>query len=568
MANIYDLFNNRKKEIEALEEATQIEEAGCKKKKACEGAVEEAGCGKKKSACEACAKRKTCEMSTCGSKSKEEAPVEEAGCKKKKACEGVEYDIAEEIDLIDESMEYDDNYYILESDDVLLEAVDAEKADADINKMKKGFLAFLKKEKPEKIEEIKAAKTEEEQKKVSKGLVKDFTQWLGESKKRKAAFIALTAAFGLYGAGSVLLYMLYKKKKAAKTEATKESAEVEDMDDEELTIEESTEIEEFENLDIAIEALENIVMENNSDLIEFQAAAYLEDLVLENMMYDDFDEDRISGIVEAVNNERLKKIGDQVQAQWNKLKEWFTSVMRAVENFFSSGEQLLKKYKTIIPDAIKNCKAKVKMNNWNDPDTAHQKCLAKIMALTKVAFSDRSYEENKKSMLADLGVKDRAGIATMVKKEYANGEATEQLVSGIDLARATKYINDKKQMIRALKEVYVKLNKLFTDLINRCRQGDAIASMMPEQQMNDVKSLNFAVGIVTAIINAEISCVKKAANDYAAVIRKAVSAYKPVKTNGQEKEEPKSLGESYISRLESVTELEFIDEIDEIDFED
>lgn len=530
MANIYDLFNNRKKEIEALEEATQIEEAGCKKK--------------------------ACEEYDGETKQNKDA-VEEAGCKKKGACEGVEHDIADEIDLIDESMEYDDNYYILESDDVLLEAVDTEKADADVNKMKKGFLAFLKKEKPEKLEEIKAAKTEEEQKKVSKGLVKEFTQWLGESNKRKAAFIALTAAFGLSGAASVLLYMLYKKKKAAKTEAAK----AED-------VKESAEIEEFENLDVAIEALENIVMENNNEIIEFQAAAYLEDLVLENMMYDDFDEERISGLMEAVNNERLKKIGAQVQAQWDKLKEWFTSVIRAVENFFNSGEQLLKKYKTIIPDAIKNCKVKVKMNNWNDPDAAHQKCLAKIMALTKVAFSDRNYEENKKSMLEDLGVKDRAGIAAMVKKEYANGEASEQLVSGIDLARATKYINDKKQMVGALKEVHAKLSKLFTELINRCRQGDAVASVLPEQQMNDLKSLNFAVGIVTAIINAEISCVKKAANDYAAVIRKAVSAYKPVKANGQEKEEPKAVGESYISRLESVTELEFIDEVDEIDFED
>ena len=549
MANIYDLFNDRKREIEALEEATQIEEAGCKKKCATEGC-------KKKSACEGCVKKKTCEKSDCEVKS-DEAPVEEAGCKKKKACESIEYDIADEIDLIDESMEYDDNYYILESDDVLLEAVDKEKAEADVNKMKKGFLSFLKKEKPEKLEEIKTAKTEEEQQKVSKGLVKEFTQWLGESKKRKAAFIALTAGLGLYGAASVLIYMLYKKKKTAKAEAAKESVE----------IEEST-IEEFENLDVAIEALENIVMENNNELIEFQAATYLEDLVLENMMYDDFDEDRISGLMEAVNTERFKKIGNQVQEQWNKLKEWFTSVIRAVENFFNSGEQLLKKYQTIIPDAIKNCKAKVKMNNWNDPDAAHTKCLAKIMALTKVAFADREFNENKKAMLDDLGIKDRAGVAAMVKKEYANGEATEQLVSNIDLARAKKYINDKKQMVSALKEVYAKLNKLFTDLVNRCRQGDAFASMMPEQNMNDVKSLNFAVGIVSAIINAEISCVKKAANDYAAVIRKAVSDYKPVKAKGQEKEEPKALGESFISRLESVTELEFIDEFEEIYFED
>ena len=56
-------------------------------------------------------------------------------------------------------MEYDDNYYILESDDVLLEAVDKEKGEADVNKMKKGFLSFLNKEKPEKLEEIKTAKT-------------------------------------------------------------------------------------------------------------------------------------------------------------------------------------------------------------------------------------------------------------------------------------------------------------------------------------------------------------------------------------------------------------------------
>ena len=70
---------------------------------------------------------------------------------------------------------------------------------------------------------------------------------------------------------------------------------------------EYADLEGYEDLDAAAEALNVISMESMNEMLEFQAANYLEDLVLENMMYDEFDEEKIQNLMEAAKEEKKTK---------------------------------------------------------------------------------------------------------------------------------------------------------------------------------------------------------------------------------------------------------------------
>lgn len=71
---------------------------------------------------------------------------------------------------------------------------------------------------------------------------------------------------------------------------------------------EADEVEAFDDLDTAMESLEEIITESRNEVIELQSAMYLEDLVLENMMYDDFNEEEISSVMENTMKERASEL--------------------------------------------------------------------------------------------------------------------------------------------------------------------------------------------------------------------------------------------------------------------
>ena len=92
----------------------------------------------------------------------------------------------------------------------------------------------------------------------------------------------------------------------------------------------------FDNIDDGLIAMESMIMEMEASSIEFQSACYMEDLVFEAMIYENFDECEIGAILEAAQEGRMDKVKERLRAIWNKIKEWLKAIIDAIKKFFIS----------------------------------------------------------------------------------------------------------------------------------------------------------------------------------------------------------------------------------------
>lgn len=318
-------------------------------------------------------------------------------------------------------------------------------------------------------------------------------------------------------------------------------------------------VEAYESLDVAMGELETIVKESTNEMIELQAAAYLEDLVLENMMFDDFDEEKISVTIEATMKERAGGLVNSIKQQWEKIKAWFAATAKAIANYFVAGEKLVNENKAIIPEAMKKCEARVKMFDYNMPKAAMDKCTSMVIAVRAAG----AYLTDEQSVLSAAGkAKSRSDVARVVKEAFGMNQTSEKPIKNIDPNLAMAYAGKKSDLLDTINKQKANFDKEFSAMLQELKDDKN------EESAKQAKLFNFAIGIKSAIINAEVACTKKAAGDMAAVIRKAVTsngggvkgavkagnaAYKNAKY------EPKK--ESFMANLEGMMEeLEFVDD--------
>ena len=72
---------------------------------------------------------------------------------------------------------------------------------------------------------------------------------------------------------------------------------------------------------------EVIMEEINNDMIEWQTACYMEDLVLEQMMYEDFNEEKIETLIEGTLKERLVKGTLKIKDFIDDFSEWIGDLL-------------------------------------------------------------------------------------------------------------------------------------------------------------------------------------------------------------------------------------------------
>lgn len=334
---------------------------------------------------------------------------------------------------------------------------------------------------------------------------------------------------------------------------------------------EDVEVEAYESLEVAINELETIVKESTNEFIEFQAAAYLEDLVLENMMYEYFDEEKISSTMEATMGERLDGMVAKIKKQWEKIRNWFVATMKSIANYFVSGEKLVSTNSGKIPAAMKKCTAKVKMYDYEDPNKALDKCYVLVNKA-----KDRGATSSKEGVLRAVGgAKDRADVARVVKEVFGiKDEPTEKQIADINPGLAMEYAGNKKAFIDAINKLKGQVDQDFKAVLAVIEKGED-----KEAVGKQVEVFNFATSIKTAIINAEIACVKKASGDMLAVVRKALASTGGVAGAAEQKRKEKASNaqaksfereaerqngyeiESFKANLESMMEdLEFVDD--------
>lgn len=274
---------------------------------------------------------------------------------------------------------------------------------------------------------------------------------------------------------------------------------------------------EFEDLDAAMEALEDITLESTNEMIEFRAASFLEDLVLENMMYEDFDEERLLYVMEAAKEEKKGGLVQKIKDLWEKIKQWFAAAYRSIANHFASGEQLVRKYKKEIPAAIAQAKGKVKMRSMNEFKNASAQVAKQV---EKIQTKGKS----KQDILDLVHVRDVKEIPNMVENfYYSNKEAVEREIKSLPAHVLIEWAGNKNVYIDALKKTQKDTDRKFKDILEEIKQegqgkeGDAAAKVA-----EDAANFQFGITVMNKILSAEINCVKNISKACTAIIKKAL----------------------------------------------
>ena len=271
------------------------------------------------------------------------------------------------------------------------------------------------------------------------------------------------------------------------------------------------EVEAFEDLDAAMEALDTITVESTNAMIEMQAASYLEDLVLENMMYNDFDEEKIKSLMEGAEKEKKGGFVQKIKDLWQKIRDWFAAAFKTIVNHFQSGETLVAKYRKQIPAAMHQSTAKIKMRSFKDPEEA-QKDMEYLVDRLKVTG------QSKEQILSAAGISDTKGIGARVEEWFYNGkEAKEQPIKGLKPEVVMKWASGKKIFVDALKKQQKDVDGEFKSILSELQGADG------ENAKEKAANFQFGINIVNGAFNAQIKCIKALSNACTAVIRKALS---------------------------------------------
>jgi hypothetical protein len=316
-------------------------------------------------------------------------------------------------------------------------------------------------------------------------------------------------------------------------------------------------IDAYDSLEAAMEALEDITKESVNESLELRSAFYLEDLVIESMMYDDFNEENIATVMEGSMRDKYEAAKTKVKKWWEKIKAWFVGTFKAIANHFKSGEALVKQYGKKIDDAMRKSHLKVKMNRYKNIDSA-MAAVADMLSKLEIDGVNRNTDKTdaRDEILASVGADDRKEVPEKIKELFIDEENVEQKISEIDVNTAKHYAGDKKKIIDGLKKQQKKIDDSFRSTLKLLEDFEKAAYKGDNKDNKDMASaivtnFNFAITIKNTILNAQMAIVRKACSDYTAVIRRALNA--PAENRAAKKAEKNGVEESYIPTFDDIS---------------
>lgn len=284
-------------------------------------------------------------------------------------------------------------------------------------------------------------------------------------------------------------------------------------------------IEAYESLEAAMEALNDFTQESMNETVELQSAAYLETLVIENMMFNDFDEEKIRPIIEGSVRDKFQAAKDKIQHWWKKMKEWFVGTFKAIANHFKSGETLVKQNGKKINESMSKSHIKVKMNKYKSIDVGMKAVEHMIANVRGAGLSDAEKDDAREAILGKLGCSDKKDVVERVRGVFIEEENEEQNISSIDPEVAKHYAGTKSKVIDGLKKQQKTIDEDFRKKLQELQEAErkATGEGVPSAE-RQLANFNFALGIKNVILNTQMAVIKKACNDYTMVIRRALNA--------------------------------------------
>ena len=284
-------------------------------------------------------------------------------------------------------------------------------------------------------------------------------------------------------------------------------------------------IEAYEDLQESANALEEITQEVLNESIELQSAYYLENLVIENMMFNNFDEDRIENVMMESVRDKFQAAKDRIQHWWKKMKEWFVGTFKAITNHFKSGEALVKQYGNKIDSAMAASHVKVKMHEYNDLLDVEGQVDVLIGAVKDAGKTALDKDDARTEILSAVGASDRKDVPEKVKKIFIKEENKEQVISSIHVGRAKHWAGNKKSILDGLKKYQKKVDESFRNALQKLQEQERKASAEDADTASKlVANFSFALGVKNTILSTYTALTKKACKDHEMVIRRALNA--------------------------------------------
>lgn len=299
-------------------------------------------------------------------------------------------------------------------------------------------------------------------------------------------------------------------------------------------------IEEFDTIEEGIDVLTDLQKEMQDSNIRLCAESLVSDLLLEEVMYEDFDEENITEMIEESLKEKATNVGKKIQELWGKVRAWFAGLFNSIVNHFKNGEALLKKYPD-LKSKLQNYKGKIKTFRMLPADAAIKNCTS---LSNKLSFYE-IYETKdfKTSIFGKLGVKDKKELKTKVMNYFVMGQLEKQelLISNLNVATIMDYALNKSEIIDGLKKQQQSVEEDFKEASKEAKKNKKDAEdREAKKYINDVIGvLNFMFNVKSDIIKMEIAMVKKISNMCLGICRHVCGGESSSASN----EEPENKGE-------------------------
>ena len=307
---------------------------------------------------------------------------------------------------------------------------------------------------------------------------------------------------------------------------------------------------EFDSIEEGLEYMDELLQESNNDMIEWQAACYMEDLVLEQMMYEDFNADEMEFVIEGSMKERFADAGQRLSDFWEKIKQWFKNMMGKIQDHMSSGKALLVKYgEANITKALGNSELQVKFHALGDPANAIKQMLAALDKVGKVDIMQGGRASFKTVALDSLGLgaKDEKGLMAAIKKlifkteEKMNNTPIKHLNAKHIIQYAAGYGAVKEMMNKGYK--YNEMN--FKQAMRNAKEE---RNAKKEGNM-EVQAMYYLINLRQRMISAFLGHYNAAANACRSIIIKVMNGGGAVKESALMEEYEEYLDEGFVNRM-------------------
>lgn len=245
---------------------------------------------------------------------------------------------------------------------------------------------------------------------------------------------------------------------------------------------------ELRNIDIQATMIEDpdayideVIEEATNSTIELIGESYINDLILENALFDCETAEEIEAVEESVKStvsDYANKAITKIKELWGKFTAWMKNLLVSIKNQFTSGEKLVSKYGAEIRSQYDARKGSIKIKSYiykidntgaESLKTALKDAYLKMDGDAKTWDKDLNKEGIKTQYNSSIGAKGDAGkkdIKKVVASKIRNEEKKEIPLSSLSIDVIIHYANGVKTAVKTIKEMQKTENDFFKEQIS------------------------------------------------------------------------------------------------------